>query len=64
MIRPNVLGKFETAFTSHCQVAGHACLLDNAKSTVNEEDMTKQQKLGGKRQEKFRDAMQDKMMER
>jgi len=62
-IRPNVLGKFETLLLATAKSPAMLAYLDNDKSTANEENLTADQQKIGKRQQKLREAMEDKMLE-
>jgi uncharacterized protein (DUF1800 family) len=63
VIRPNVLGKFETMLLATAKSPAMLTYLDNNKSTVNEDAMTADQKTEGKRQEKVREMIEDKVMD-
>ncbi len=59
VIRPNVLGKFETLLLATAKSPAMLTYLDNDQSTVNEENMVE----GQKKFAKMRDAVVEKMME-
>ncbi|HVF80458.1 MAG TPA: DUF1800 domain-containing protein [Flavisolibacter sp.] len=63
VIRPNVLGKFETLLLATAKSPAMLTFLDNNKSTVNEENMGEDQIKAAKRRNKTVEMMQEKMME-
>jgi uncharacterized protein (DUF1800 family) len=63
VIRPNVLGKFETILLATAKSPAMLTFLDNNKSTVNEEYMGDAQMKAAKRRDKMVEMAQDKMGE-
>ncbi len=58
VIRPNVLGKFETLLLATAKSPAMLAYLDNFKSTVSDKDLTPEQKLLEKRQLQKLEALQ------
>ena len=63
VIRPNVLGKFETLLLATAKSPAMLVYLDNNRSTVNEENMDKTQKKVAGMRDKAMDKLEDKMIE-
>ncbi|HYO20819.1 MAG TPA: DUF1800 domain-containing protein [Flavisolibacter sp.] len=63
VIRPNVLGRFETLLLATAKSPAMLTFLDNNKSTVNEENMDRSQKKVAKVREDVMENMGDRMME-
>ena len=63
VIRPNVLGKFETLLLATAKSPAMLTYLDNNKSTVNEENMNGSQKKAGKVRDRIRGKIEDRMMD-
>lgn len=63
VIRPNVLGKFETLLLATAKSPAMLAYLDNDKSTVNEEDMMENQKQFAKRRDKLVEMAEEKMVD-
>lgn len=63
VIRPNVLGKFETLLLATAKSPAMLTFLDNTKSTVNEENATGDQMKFAKRRQKMVEGLQEKMIE-
>ncbi len=63
VIKPNVLGKFETILLATAKSPAMLTYLDNNKSTANEEAMVGTQKQAVRRQQKIRERLADRVME-
>ena len=63
VIRPNVLGKFETMLLATAKSPAMLTYLDNNKSTVNEEAMDNSQKKVAKARDEMMEKVEEKMIE-
>lgn len=63
VIRPNVLGKFETLLLATAKSPAMLTYLDNNKSTVNEEAMDKNQQQVAKLRNRVMERAEERMME-
>ncbi|HVF96748.1 MAG TPA: DUF1800 domain-containing protein, partial [Flavisolibacter sp.] len=63
VIRPNVLGKFETLLLATAKSPAMLTYLDNNKSSVNEEDMDMTQKKVARVRDQMMEKVEDKMLE-